>query len=846
MSDASPQDLHPVEEPRRVLYQPLSLLFGAAVAGITADRFLDPSFLFWGVAFCVSIIGVFVFGRLKHGTVDVFATILLLFATVSLFGLWHHDRWNHFAENDLGRFADQNPKPVALEARVVEMPRIQSLASAYPVRGDKSQDRTLLTVRAEKLRDHAAWVDVSGRVALIIPGNRDDLRIGDSVRIFGSLSRPVSARNPGDYDAAERLRSRRILSIVSAASPDSVEILKQGKPNLSRLLEFFRRQARSNLERTMADKTLPYAKAMLLGMREDVDEETTQSLMETGTMHILAISGLHIGLLVASIGLALRCFGVSRRTSALLLVAVALAYLFLTDVRPPAVRATVLICVVSVAIYTGRRSYGVNTLCACALIVLAINPTELFQFGAQLSFIATGAFFWIPAPESFRALLSRMSNRTDHEMDATTIERLGHRRWMFVVIFKKCARTAVTLLLVSLIIWLVSLPLLLERIHLFTPVALLVNPLLWLPLSAALLSGFAAMLLGWVPLLGDLLGWCADLSFRMLFDMIEYFRRLGGHYWVPGPPAWWNLGFYSVFAATTFLPFRRPSRKFLALLLVCWICVGLFVAVFSLIERRWSDRLTLSVFSVGHGTCVLITTPKNKTIVYDVGCLASPRRAADVMSRGLWRRGKTKIDVVVLSHADFDHYSGLAILAERFHIGAVLVSPYMFVKNEPSLLQLHQTLKEKNIPIIEVGESDSLEKYGLPDSMIFHPPKRDFDESDSSNATSIVLRFEHRGIGVLLPGDLEGRRTPAFLERKGIPTRIVMLPHHGGRSKWMPELLQWSSPELLLISAGRFTHRYETLADLRCQGYRVLSTYEQGYVELSIDKTAGLKSGLSP
>jgi competence protein ComEC len=403
-------------------------------------------------------------------------------------------------------------------------------------------------------------------------------------------------------------------------------------------------------------------------------------------------------------------------------------------------------------------------------------------------------------------------------------------------------------------------PLILERFHLFTPIAVLVNPLLWLPLTGAMISGFGTMIFGNVPLLGDVLGWCTDFSFRGLFGMIAFFQHLGGHYWVPAPPVWWNLVYYFVFTLLTFLPIRRPQPRLLAVLLFVWIAVGFCYGYFRDFDRYRHDRLTLSVFSIGHGNCVLVTTPQKKTFVCDAGCISSPQRAADVMSRAIWRLGKIKIDAVIISHPDTDHYNGVAILADRFYIGAVFVSPYMFeplkilqkelneqkisfnqlkedeFKEQQLLILLRKKLETKGIPVIEVGDGDSLADWGFSNSLFLHPPKTGFEERNNTNATSLVLHFEHHGVGILLPGDLDGRLPSPFLERQPIPCEIVMVPHHGGHSNQTEPLLRWAAPKLLLFSAGRFTHKDAVLENYRQRHFNVRSTFKEGTIEISIDR----------
>jgi competence protein ComEC len=303
---------------------------------------------------------------------------------------------------------------------------------------------------------------------------------------------------------------------------------------------------------------------------------------------------------------------------------------------------------------------------------------------------------------------------------------------------------------------------------------------------------------------------------------------------MPGPPEWWNLGFYAVFAIFTFLPIQRPRRRILLSALLVWILLGIGAGYYRDFERLQNDRLTLTVLSIGHGNSVLITTPEKRTIICDSGNMNSPRYVADSMSRSLWRLGKTHIDAILISHPDNDHFNGVSLLAERFSIGSVLISPYF--GDEPLWLLLKEKLEERKIPIRIIGEGDDLTEYGLPDSIILHPPKEDFAESQNSNAASLVLRVEHRGVGILLPGDLDGRETSPFLLREPIPTEIVMVPHHGGRSMQTDRLIEWTTPKTLIYSTGKLTYKPEVLNDLRQKGYEVRSTFVEGAIEINIGK----------
>jgi competence protein ComEC len=753
------------------------------------------------------------------------------------FGFRHHDHWFRFAGNDIGCYADPCGQPAALRGTVAEMPRFYPKPPPDPGKIFETSERTLFTLRTSQLRDGNMWIPVSGNTSVSVYADCRYLRIGDEIELFGELLQPQKPDNPGGYDYADMLHGKRVLAVLRCPDKTAVNILYKNYFSLNRWIESIRRTGVSSIERHLSTKTIALAEAMIFGVRESVDEEVRQRMIDTGTMHLLAISGLHVALIAGIAAYFLRMFRFPRRMVAVSMIVFVLFYLLLTDVRTPAIRATALVCSVSVAVYLCRRTSAANVLCASALIVLFLNPPELFQFGAQLSFLATGSFLWLPKFVTLKSCFVPADPADEDLRTLRDIEQTESGSWFFLRLLSRFFRRAVEIFLVSLIVWLITMPILLSRIHVFTPVAVLVNPLLGIPLTAAMFFGFATAMLGQIPLLGNVLGCCADFSFQLLLDLIAWFQRLGGHYWVAGPPDWWSIVFYSVFSLFTFLPIKRP-RRILFISLIVWIGIGIASGYYRDWTRLSNDRLTLSVFAAGHGNCVLITTPESKTIICDAGCLASPRYAADILSHAVWRQGKMRIDAILISHPDNDHFNGVSLLVDRFAIGTVLISPYFTdVKKMPereSWALLKSKLEKKKIPIKMIGDGDDLSAFGLSVSKILHPPKEEFAERENVNAASLVLWFAHRGIGVLITGDLDGLETAPFLLRKPMPAEIVMMPHHGGKSSQTEKLLNWASPKMLIYSHGKMTYKPEVLEQYRQKGYEVRSTFLEGAVEINI------------
>ncbi len=356
------------------------------------------------------------------------------------------------------------------------------------------------------------------------------------------------------------------------------------------------------------------AAAVLLGLREELDTERTRAFLTTGTVHLLSISGLHVGILAGAMFWLMRRTPVPRGWAVGTIAVVTLLYMLMVDARPPVVRATVLVLIACGGLWLGRRALGMNSLAAAALVVLAINPAELFHVGAQLSFLCVGVIIWLARWLSRSEELERTRRILEHLITRNLDWWERSVRFVF--------RGAIDTTVVGIAIGLVTSPLVMARFHILSPVAMLLNAPLWLLASFSMLSGFVTLLLATVcPPAAYLCGWLCNLSFWLLEGGIELAERLpGSHFWVPGPADWWLCGFYGGLGLWAAFPQLRPPRRWCAALLAAWITVGFAVSAWP----RPRDRLDCTFLSMGHGCAVLLELPSGRTMLYDAGQMGSP------------------------------------------------------------------------------------------------------------------------------------------------------------------------------------------------------------------------------
>ena len=220
-------------------------------------------------------------------------------------------------------------------------------------------------------------------------------------------------------------------------------------------------------------------------------------------------------------------------------------------------------------------------------------------------------------------------------------------------------------------------PLVAYHFHVVTPAGVLLTPLASPLVGIAIGAGLGVLTIGWfVPPLGLACGAVCGWALRLTEMIVRGAQHVPGSYaYSCGPPAWWLVVFYGAIAAVAIVPALRPHWRWQLAAALAWAAVGYGVVGAG---RTRPGELRCTFLAVGHGTCAVIELPSGQTVLYDAGSLGSPEMAHRIVSSFLWSRGIGRIDAIVLSHADIDHYNAVPGLVERFPVDIVYVSPMMF------------------------------------------------------------------------------------------------------------------------------------------------------------------------
>jgi competence protein ComEC len=686
--------------------------------------------------------------------------------------------------------------------------------------------QSLTVVQVTGIRVKGVWEPRSLWMPLAIDGKITDCFPGDVVEVYGQWRLPSKPSNPGQFNQAKRFAE---LGYSAQSRTDSGEQIKRvGVSNrwrLDRLLAQVSGHALRAIEQHVILRQSELTAALVLGQREQAEWRLQEELLATGSIHMLSISGMHIEMVALAMLLVGSYFQLPRKPLLAVVCVMVIAYALLCGGNPPVARATLMLTGLCVAKWNGWRFSSLNFLAFAGFLLILYRPSVVFEAGTQLSFMAVAVLILSARGPARRQ--PPLEKLIDSKSSAASRNLRAMAVWA-----REMLRT-------SFWVWFITAPLVWSTFHVVSPIAILLNLLLWLPMLVALIAGLGLVVFGWLPPVAWPLGVACGLSLWIVDVLVGWGELVPtGHFWLRSPPAWWLFGFYAVGIVTSASHGvkRASSRRRLILVLGAWFALGVLIRPTEDAISRWTGpterKFCLTFIDVGHGTNILMETPDQNFWMYDAGRLGDHQRSYQVMVDALWAMQIPRLDGFVLSHADSDHYNGLSGIAKRFQIKNLYSTEQVFQHSSPLLKENLDAAKTNGAKFKAWRKGDY--HYGADWSfLVMHPPSQGVEGTD--NANSLCLMLEYAGRRVLLPGDLEPPGMQLLVAQDKTKVDVLMAPHHGSLNSKSDSLLAGCDPKMIVISGSHRAVSPRVLSSFAADDRKVFVTVRDHAIRIEID-----------
>ncbi|MEO6095661.1 MAG: DNA internalization-related competence protein ComEC/Rec2 [Fibrobacteria bacterium] len=633
----------------------------------------------------------------------------------------------------------------------------------------------------------------------IVPGLR--------VKIQARPMPPAPPTNPGQFDYPAYLRSQNLEGVLEARSLEAIE----GPGPWDRLIAFLRATLERGLDSHVPASQAPLVRAAMLGATDDLDPELVEDFKASGMLHILAISGQHVGLFALILLQVFALLRLPRKAAYLATGALLGLYVPICGGQISVLRAALMFWSCLPSVIWERPGSVLNNLGWAAVASLLWMPRQILSLGFQLSFAATFLLILYSRPMALLTARLRLRNALSLYLISTPA--------------------------LSLVIFLGLYPLLAALVHTAAPSSILGNLVTVGISSGMIVSACLTLLAGpFAPIaacFGESTGGFAALLSASVHRLASW---PGAAFSVAALPAGWSL--FLGFLVLAF-PFALRARKAAPFLL---LGIAGFSARWAAAEawQAWRKPASIAFLDVGQGDGTLCRLP-GADILIDAG---PPDAGRNVILPYLRAQGINRLDIVVVTHPDLDHYGGLAYVASRIAIGKV-IHPGLEADTR-AWSDLRATLAERGVPMVAATRGQSL--YAAREiGMSVLSPERAGQYSDR-NDNSVVTLLALRGRTFLFTGDMGPAAETDLLAHAGegggsIRDAVLKVPHHGSDLSNALPFLEEVRPPVAVFSAGRrnrFGHPGPaTVEALERLGSRIFLTARDGAVTFACDRTKG-------
>jgi len=690
--------------------------------------------------------------------------------------------------------ADEHSLSLYNDLGIVE---IQGIVAEEP---DIRDRYCLLTFSASEITVNDEKEEVAG-IALIQVPQYPTYHYGDVLKVTGELETPLQFE---DFDYKSYLARQGIYSIIYYPG---VEVLERGQGSKPvQWIYSLRERLSASLARALPEPQGSLAQAIMLGLRGNIPDSLYEAFSRTGTAHLLAISGLHISIIIAMfLSFGILVFGRRRSTYIWLTLLITWLYALLAGMHPPIIRAVIMGSLFLIAEYLGRQRSAIIALAFAAAVMVGVQPNLLWTVSFQLSFLAmAGLILLYP--------YFQMWGRKGVASLFGTKERItvvGN------IITDGFAATLSAIVAVG--------PLIAYNFGIVSLVALPATffslPALPFIIVTTALVAFAGLL---VSLAAQILGWLAWLFLSYLILVVQGFDTLPHSSLEVSSVSTWHIwGYYAILAGVIALLNRRKQLADFSSRLTSgikkvtkgipkprlgfsmkWLMLPLLVVailVWAVALTTPDDKLHVNFLDVGQGDAIFIQTPNGQDILIDGGPDFQKINLELSEKLPFWDR---TIDLVVCTQPHADHVTGLVEVLHRYKVKQVLEPGVAY--NSSIYQEWLNVVEDKGIEYniaragqeVDLGSGIQMEVLNPPEGL-FEGTSCDVDNN------GVVLRLTWGKVSFLFTADIrEEAEFELIGQRANLRSTVLKVAHHGSDTSTTSQFLAAVDPEVAVICVG--------------------------------------------
>ncbi len=599
---------------------------------------------------------------------------------------------------------------------------------------------------------------------------------GDSI-CFEAQWYPVTPPTvPGAFDTREWLRSQGFAAYGKFRHWTSW----RGKWTAERSFYAFRQWIKRRFEAHLDPAETGLLLGLLAGDRSGIPDAIRNDFQRTGLVHVLAISGFHVVLLAGILSVFLKATRLPHKVANLIAIALLFVYVPVTGGSPAVKRAVLMFAIPQLGTMFGKPANTFNSLGVALLFILLPDPSQLWNPGFQLSATATAGILLGNSCNPFKSIPEGLRK--------SSLWKLTEGYVLSPTYVTLCATLATA-------------PFLIHHFKTLSPLAWLGNIIIVPLVSWGMQAGLFA-LLSPIEFLCDTFCAAAGFFLRMASFLTRLLSDSSGAAITVGPfsPAILLL-LGTLFALLPAIRKNAVAKKFGLL------CLLLFSAIFCVqgYMRISHPSWNLTLIDVGQGDSILLTTPSGKHILVDSGDRSKRDMGKDVIVPFLRHSGIQRLDALVITHPDLDHFGGASSILRTFPVKELWINECSRTEAKADWQKTIATAADREISIRDIGRGFTWREHRFEIQAVHPNPNSTAGlKCSDANQGSITLRAHGLGHSAMLTGDLTAAGEKEILASDAnIRSDILKLGHHGSKTSSSAPFLDAVAPQLALISSGR-------------------------------------------